>query len=311
MFRRWIAAIAALITPGLASAQTSANWSGFYVGAEAGGANARLKASGTDQIGQLSNEHPAPPGSPNNPIIIIPSTARDYAGKDDRLSVLYGAFAGGQLQLGRFVIGVEGDVHGPRDAGHVSVTQTLPATLLAPPSTVTQVRDLRVRYDWSARARLGLVAGGTLFYATGGIAQTRLRLTARDSFLTPAGPAATGFGLPTFQSPTIGPVVITVTENARFTGWTGGLGGERRLGRHLSLGLDARYLDFGSHTIAITCPAVNVSTGLCTNGTYSTPPIIIYGRTHDSTDVTPRASPGRTRVSLTEWRLAARLIFHF
>ena len=312
MLSRWVAAVAALFTPAIAGAQAPGSWSGFYVGADAGGANARLKVSGTDLIHQLTNERPAPAGTPNNPLIVIPSTTRDYSGNDSQISLLYGGFAGGQLQLGAIVIGIEGDVHGPRNAGRFSVTQSIPQTLLAPVSSLTQTREVRIRYDWSARARFGVVAGETLLYATGGIARTNVRLTGQDTFLTPAGPAATNFGgVPTFQSPTIGPVVITSTRNARLTGWTGGLGGERRLGSHFSLGLDARYLNYGSHTIAFGCAAEEARSGRCPNSTYSSPPIVIYGRTHDATDTTPLAEPGPTRVSLTEWRLAARLAFHF
>ena len=307
---RWIAAATALTTPAIADAQPSDSWSGFYVGAEAGGASARVKVSGTDDIFQLSNEHPAPAGTPNNPLIVVPGTTRGYAGKHDQLSLLYGGFVGGQLQLGTIVLGVEGDIHGGRDAGRVAVATTLPSTLLAPNSNLVQMRTLRTRYDWSARARLGVALGRSLIYATGGIAQTRVRLTGADSFTTPAGAAAPEFPpVPTFQSPTIGPVVTTFTRNARLTGWTAGIGGEHRIASHLSLGLDARYLDFGSHVIAFNCSFQSARAGTC--GNYSTPPIVIYGRTHDTTDTTPGAEPGPTRVSLVEWRLAARLIFRF
>lgn len=310
MLRHRIAGAAALLTASAASAQGPANWSGFYVGAEGGGANARLKVSGTDSIFQLSNEHPAAPGSPNNPLIVVPGTTRDYAGSDNQTSVLYGGFAGGQFQLGMIVLGIEGDVHGSHNAGRFSVQQEVPSTLLAPRSTLTQTRDLRIRYDWSVRARLGIVAGQSLLYATGGIAQTRIRLTGEDTYLTPAGAAAPELPpVPTFQSPTIGPVVTTFSRSMRLTGWTAGLGGEHPIASHLSLGLDARYLNFGSHVIAFNCGFQSARQGTC--GSYSTPPIVIYGRTHDATDTTPGAEPGPTRVSLTEWRLAARLVFRF
>jgi outer membrane immunogenic protein len=311
MLRNWIAATAGLITASIASAQEPANWSGFFVGGEAGGAYSRLKVSGTDFIFQLSNEFPAPPGGPRGPIIVIPGTTRDFAGSDRQLSLLYGGFAGAQLQTGSFVFGVEGDIHGGRDAGHFSASQAIPPTLLAPPSTLTQSRDVRIRYDWSARARVGIATESSLVYATGGIAQTHIRLTGQDTYLTPAGAAASSNfpGQATFQSPTIGPVVTTFNRNARLTGWTAGLGGERKLASHLSLGLDARYVDYGSHTISFNCGFQSARTGTC--GSYDTPPIVIYGRTHDATDTTPGAEPGPTRVSLTEWRLSARLVFRF
>jgi opacity protein-like surface antigen len=311
MQARYFAAAIGLAAASAASAQGPANWSGFYVGADGGGANARLKVSSTDFIFQLSNEFPAPPGGPRGPLIVIPGTTRDLAGSDNQISLLYGGFAGGQFQLGTIVLGVEGDIHGGRNAGRFSAQQSMPPTLLAPTSTLTQTRDLRIRYDWSARARFGIVAGQSLLYATGGIAQTRIRLTGEDTYLTPAGPASASSspGQATFQSPTIGPVVTSFTRNARLTGWTGGIGGEHRIASHLSLGLDARYVDYGSKTIAFNCSFQSARTGTC--GSYSTPPIVIYGRTHDATDTTPGAEPGPTRVSLSEWRLAARLVFRF
>ena len=310
MLRTLVAAAAALVTASAADAQAPANWSGFYVGAEGGGANARLKVSGTDIISQLSNEHPAPPGSPNNPLIVVPGTSRSYSGSDNRFSALYGAFLGGQIQTGSLVLGVEGDFHGSRNAARVSVSTTIPPTLLAPASNLTQERDVRIRYDWSARVRIGVAAGSSLLYATGGVAQTRLRITGQDSFLTPAGAAAANVPpVQTFQSPTIGPVVTTFTRSQRLTGWTAGIGGEHPIASHLSLGLDARYVSYGSHTVTFNCGLQSAKAGTC--GTYSTPPIVIYGRTYGVSDTSPGAEAGPTRISLTEWRLAARLVFRF
>jgi outer membrane immunogenic protein len=293
------------------AAHAQASWSGIYLGPEAGGSSARLKVSGADTIFQLTNEHPAPAGTPINPLIVVPATSRDYAGSDRQLSLLYGGFAGAQLQTGSLVFGVEGDFHGSRDAGRFSASQGIPTTLLAPASTVTESRSLRTRYDWSARGRIGFATERSLFYATGGIAQTKVRLTGQDTYLTPAGAAAASSfpGQPTFQSPTIGPVVTTFTGSARMTGWTAGIGGEQRVGGHFGIGLDARYVNFGSKTISFACSFQSARTGQC--GNYSTPPIVIYGRTHDSTDTTPGAEPGTTRTSLAEWRLAVRVSWHF
>ncbi|HEY1606527.1 MAG TPA: outer membrane beta-barrel protein [Allosphingosinicella sp.] len=309
--RRTFAILAvAAFALGASAAHAQTNWTGIYLGPEAGGASARLKASGTDSIFQLSNEHPAPPGSPNNPLIVVPGTTRDFAGSNTGTSLLYGGFIGGQIQTGSLVLGVEADAHGSRDSGRISVATILPPTLLAPSSNLNQMRDVRSRYDWSARARVGVAMGNSLLYATGGIAQTQIRLTGSDSFLTPAGAAAPEIPpVMTFQSPTIGPVVTTFTRSARLTGWTVGIGGEQRIASHLSIGLDARYLDFGSHRITFNCSFESARAGTC--GSYNTPPIVIYGRTHDTTDTTPGAEPGPTRVNLTEWRLALRLVWRF
>jgi opacity protein-like surface antigen len=303
-----MAALAASLVAPAAHAQT--NWTSIYLGPEAGGASARLKVSGTDSIFQLSNEQPSPPGSPNNPLIVVPGTTRGYAGSNTRQSLVYGGFIGGQIQTGSLVLGIEGDAHGSRDAARVSVSTTLPSTLLAPNSNLTQMRDVRSLYDWSARARIGVAAGSTLLYGTGGIAQARIRLTGQDSFFTPAGAAAPEIPpVATFQSPAIGPVVTTFTRSARLTGWTAGIGAEQRIASHISIGLDGRYLDFGSHTVTFNCTFEAARAGTC--GSYSTPPIVINGRTHNAADTTPGAEPGPTRVSLNEWRLALRLVWRF
>jgi outer membrane immunogenic protein len=311
---RWYLPLAAfalaLPAPALAQTDDPGSWSGFYVGGEVGLGSGKLHASATDNIFQLSNEHPAAPGSPNNPLIVVPSTTRGFAGSDSQSGLLYGAFAGGQIQTGHVVLGIEADAHGGRDAGSFSLASTLPPTLLAPTSNLTQARDLRINYDWSVRARLGIVTGQSLIYATGGVAQARVRVTGEDSFSTPAGAAAAEIPpVPTFQSPAIGPVVVTFSEHARLTGWTAGLGGERRIGRHLGIGLDARYADYGSRVIDFHCGFQSARNGTC--GSYATPPIVIYGVTHGANDTTPGAEPGPTRVSLNEWRLSARLIFRF
>jgi opacity protein-like surface antigen len=175
---------------------------------------------------------------------------------------------------------------------------------------VTLARDARIRWDWSARAKIGIASGADLFYGTGGIAQTKMRLTGEDTFLTPAGAAASNIGgVPTFNSPTIGPVVTRVSQEATMTGWTAGIGGEHRIGRHFSLGLDARYVDYGSRTIAFPCGFVTIRSGTCATGSYSTPPIVINGTPRGPTDTTPRAEPDPTRVRLSEMRVALRLIF--
>ena len=103
--------------------------------------------------------------------------------------------------------------------------------------------------------------------------------------------------------------MTSFTSNARLTGWTAGLGGDYRIARHISLGLDGRYVDYGTKTVAFGCSFPDARNGTC--GSYSTPPIVIYGRTHDATDATPGAEPGPTRIHMTEWRLALRLGWHF
>lgn len=308
MMRRWIAAFAALTMPGLAAAQPPASWSGFYIGVDAGAASGRIKAAGNDNVFQLTNINP--PGT--QPLTVVPGTTIAYAGSRSHSDFLYGGEAGFLAQTSNWLFGLEGDGHGPRDAARFSANLPLPATSLAPPGTITVVRDARISWDWSARGRIGYTWGPSMIYAAGGVASARVQLRGQDTMLIPAGTAA---GSSAFATPTLGPVVIAESRRATMTGWTAGIGGEHRLGGHLRLGLDARYSDYGHKNVDLgTCIPNVAPVGNCTvsGGTITFPagtaPASI---SLNSTDAYPGASPGITRVSLNEWRLSARLIFRF
>lgn len=309
--RRWIAAFAVLTTPGLAAAQPPASWSGFYIGADVGGASGKIKASGADEVFQLTNINP--PGT--QPLTVVPGTTIAYAGSHRHTDFLYGGTAGFLLQTGDWVFGVEGDAHGSRDAARYSANFPLPSTSLSPPGTATIDRDARISWDWSARGRIGYAWGDDMIYAAGGVASARVRLRGQDTLLIPAGNAAPTTGSPPFAAPTIGPVTIAASRRGTLTGWTAGFGGEHRLGAHFSIGLDARYTDYGHKNLDLgTCVPNVAPVGNCTitGGTITFPagtnPASI---SLNSSDAYPGASPGITRVSLNEWRLSARLIFRF
>lgn len=295
--------------PALAQTEGLDGWSGFYVGGEIGAARSRQTASGTDDHAQLSNIL-----VPGRGIVVVPSTSIGFTQRGRTSSLLYGGFVGAQFQAGSLVLGLEGDIHGPRDLADSATVSTVPTTILAPASSATIARSTRTSYDWSLRVRVGTGFGRSMIYATGGIAGARVRLRGEDSFTTPAGPAATGGNIAAFNSPAIGPVVIAAGSRASMTGWTAGLGGEHRLSRAFGLGLEARYTDFGSQDFALAdgCSPATVAGGQCGNATRSSPPIVVNGNTlNPATDVTPGTVPGQTRVSLSEWRLSARLIFRF
>ena len=312
---------AMIVSIGTGAHAQNSSWTGFYAGPEAGAANARLRVSGTEVIEQLTNLRVGPNGT--GTVVVVPGTFRTFDDSARRTSLLYGGFAGVQWQTGMFVLGAEADLHAGRDAARFAADFGIPATRLAPASTVTVTREAHQRFDWSARARAGFVAGSsTLLYGTGGIAQTRVRFVGADSFQTPAGPAAPGSapGDPIFQSPAIGPVVITAAERATMTGWTAGIGAERRISRHLDAGIAARYTDYGTRSFALAegCIPFQVATGQCAvnaTTTLSAAPFDIPGRgtaTYTDTNFAlPGAIPGDTRMSLTEWRLALRLAWRF
>lgn len=310
MLSRWIAAAAALTMPTVAGAQAPANWSGFYVGADLGVSSGKIHASGTDSIFQLTNINP--PGS--QPLTVVPGTSISYSTADHRTGFVYGATAGFMFGSGHWLFGLEGDGHGPRDSGAVTVNAPKPATALEPVGTVTIGREARISWDWSARARIGYSWGPAMIYAAGGVASARVRLRGEDTYLVPAGNAAPTAGNAPFATPTIGPVVIAASQRGTLTGWTAGIGGEHRLAPHISIGLDGRYSDYGNRTVDLgscvantQCPSATVAGGTITFPAGTAPGSISLG----TSDAYPGATPGVTRVSLNEWRLSARLIFRF
>jgi outer membrane immunogenic protein len=324
---RWPAPLALLLfampAPALAQSDDLGGWSGFYVGVDLGLSGGKLHASGTDTVVQVSNINPPGP----QPLTVVPGTSFGYAGSDRKTDVLYGATAGFLARSGNWLFGLEGDGHGPRDAGSFAISAPLPATALAPAGTVSAARDARISWDWAARARVGYTWGPAMVYAAGGIASARVRLRGEDVFATPAGNAAASPGNPPFAAPAFGPIAIAVAERGTLTGWTAGIGGEHRLGRHFGIGLDARYTDYGSRTYAMN-PGCNtaslayspngIAQGTCPGATIAGAGTVTYpaGTTPASTsplttEIYPGALPGPTRISLSEWRLSARLIFRF
>lgn len=301
-----VASAVVIITPAAAWAED--DWTGFYAGVETGATSGRIEASGTDPVNQLTNVFAGPSNGP--PLVVVPSTTKSYAGNDSDLGLLYGGFVGGQLQTGSWLLGIEGDFEGGRDAGSFAVTSTLPASALSAAGTVIQGRSARIRYSWSARGRIGIVSSATLLYATAGFAQAGISLQGTNSFSTPPGPGGVSYS---FVSPGFGPVVITSSRRATMNGWAAGLGAEQRVSSRFTLGLDARYADYGSKTVALCSGALAIRTGGCPGDAFSSPALVINGvnRTADPTQSFPSADFGPTQVGLSEWRVALRAAFRF
>lgn len=314
---RWflpLAAVAlALPAPALAQSDDPAGWAGFYVGVDLGLASGKLRTSGADSVQQLTNINPPGP----QPITVVPGYTQNFSGSDRRSGLLYGATAGFMLRSGNWLFGLEGDGHGPRDAGSFSASFAKFQTVLEPAGTLTIVRDARISWDWSVRGRVGYTWGPSMVYAAGGVASARIRLRGDENLLVPAGNGSPSGGNPPFANPGYGPISETVTYRGTQTGWTAGLGGEHRMSRHISLGLDARYSDYGNRNYDLTGCAVG-SSGLCRNVTLSGQSTITFPAgttpatiTRGTQDPYPGTSENGTRVSLNEWRLSARLIFRF
>ena len=253
------ACVFALPAPSLAQTRDLNGWSGFYVGIDLGLASGKLHASGSDDVFQVTNINPPGP----QPLTVVPSTSFTYAGSDRQMGLLYGATAGFLVRSGHWLFGAEADGHGSRDAGAVSTSFAKPATILEPASRIDVARAARISWDWSVRARAGYTWGPGMIYVAGGVASARVRLRGEDSYTQPGGNAAPNLsGGGPVVSPAFGPISETVTYRGTLTGWTAGMGGERRLSRHISIGLDGRYTDYGNRVFDLSGCTVAAS-GLC------------------------------------------------
>ena len=259
-----LGAVAAMMLVGATPAQAKDDndWGGGFIAIEGGATSARLRVTSVDSIIQVSGVNPAGP----NPLTIVPGTSVSVNARDTQTNALYGVVLGFQGQSGNFVFGIEGDGHGPRDAGSSAQSITIPTTILSPASTVTATRDGRTQYDWSARVRLGIAVGKTMIYASGGVASAQVRLRATDSYTLPAGAGAANFN-GTVIAPAFGPIVTSASQTRTLTGWTAGGGIEHKLGKSgLTIGLDARYADYGSKTYTLPGATTMVSGPLVFTG---------------------------------------------
>ena len=135
------------------------NWTGFYVGANAG----HSFGGGTDaHISGFTDPNGFGFGAPNNAVAngAMPLTSYNTSG------FLGGGQFGYNWQIARsWVVGIETDFMGGKVNGNETVAAQ-PACCVLNVTTVTQ------KLDWlgTTRARAGYAAGNWLFYGTGGVA---------------------------------------------------------------------------------------------------------------------------------------------
>lgn len=283
-----------LATPAFAQDQEE-DWSGPYVSVSAAGDSQQVTTSSTDSVTQVTNLV-----VPGRGLVVVPGTSVATSGSDTETGFSGGAAFGWLGQSGSFVYGVElGGNFGQSSSGTLS-NASLPLTVLTPVSTVVATRSVKKDYDWSARLRLGFATGKALLYASGGVAGTRARLTATDTYTDPGGPAASCTAPCTVANfGPYGPAVATSTAKGNFIGWTAGGGIEYRVARSVSIGIDYRHNDFGAKIFALGA-ATPVNGGpTITDGNGNHPP------------ANTGAVPGSTRVDLRDERLAVTLSFHF
>lgn len=205
------------------------NWSGWYVGANAGwvgSANDTVTNTGTDtDAGGLGT------GLANG---ALPTS----------INVKFSGFIGGaqigyNWQAGNWVFGLEADFDGASAKG--STTRVFPGGVFVP-NTSTYSREL----DWlsTVRGRLGMtVTPAFLVYATGGLAIGQTKIGSTEDCPAAAPPCASE------------PSMNTVSSHTS-AGWTVGGGAEWMFAPNWSVKAEYLYVDLGSHsnTIVYTYP---------------------------------------------------------
>ncbi len=119
------------------------------------------------------------------------------------------AFAGANYQMGQLLLGVEADITG----GNLQASKDW-------------LTPLEINYVGTVRGRLGFAMGEMLFYATGGVAYSRM--TARHS--DPAADSA----------------------NEMYVGWTAGAGIDLHASERWFIRAEYLYTDFGTQAFDFT-----------------------------------------------------------
>jgi outer membrane immunogenic protein len=195
------------------------NWTGFYVGLNAGVAWGQFDPTTTtvfSPTGYFALSSTVAIGGAGNPII-NPSA---FTG---------GGQVGYNWQIGWAVIGLEADYESFRLSGTATSTTLYPCCA---PTAFTLTTSTNTNWLFTARPRLGIAVDNWMFYGTGGVAVTDLHgnFTLSDTFATAAESGA--------------------ISNTR-TGWVAGAGGELGWG-HWSFKAEVLFLNFGNVTVTST-----------------------------------------------------------
>jgi outer membrane immunogenic protein len=205
-----------------------ASWTGFYLGANAGGGwehqtfNQAFYIPGFVQF--------STPGPPNL-----------LAGTSGNGAIFGGQFGYNWQGSDNWVVGVEADISGTTIKGTQSVTNTGPVNGVA--FTDSEALETRIRDLGTARAKLGFTPWDSiLIYGTGGLAWGQVNETFTPNSTSP-------FGIP----------LIHVGMTTQF-GWSAGAGADWRIGRNVILGVLYLHYDLGSTNQTVIAVTPNAST---------------------------------------------------
>jgi outer membrane immunogenic protein len=211
------------------------NWSGFYVGVNAGGAWAR---SGDPTTSASCTALPGAAFGAYFGCGDIPTVNAIGSGSMSRGGFTGGAQAGYNWQSNSTVVGVETDF----EDFHAKASRMATGTLPVSGSQATITNSVDANWLFTARGRLGWAFNNNLLaYATGGLAVTRLSTS--NSYVDNLG--------------FFGPGVGSWSASATKAGWTAGGGVEWAFSQHWSARAEYLYVHFDP----ITASGVIINTG--------------------------------------------------
>jgi outer membrane immunogenic protein len=227
------------------------NWTGFYIGGNAG------YAWGTATINGFENA-PAPFDPADAAAISTAASLKQRAN-----GFTGGGQAGYNWQVGAAVLGSEVDFNAFHLRGSTTGTFPFPSTLpggSSGPPTVFFTPTSTVSTDWlfTARERIGWANDHWLLYGTGGLAVTNLNVNQSIA--------------------QVAPFVFNTPVSSTRVGWTAGAGFEYAVNRNWSVKGEYLYVDFG--TVAgtgVLTPASPIAGLTYTNSTRLTANIARLG----------------------------------
>src|SRR3954469_23941789 len=217
------------------------SWTGFYVGANVGGA--WTNDNGGSDFAPLFPPFIVLPPAVAIPTV-IPGQLASLVGDGRRSGVIGGGQIGYNWQVNQFVLGVEADAVGTGLKGSTaSASRTVGAPIFAVPVTQTVTVDFG-RIDWMAsiRGRAGFAVNQALFYVTGGAAVAEF-----------GGSTTTLVNGPGISIPA-GTFVATNGGTSTRWGWTVGGGIEWAFSQNWSVAGEYRHTDFGRRAVAFNIP---------------------------------------------------------
>lgn len=193
------------------------DWTGFYIGGNAGYSWGRARTdgdlTGTQSVSVFRTAGPTLLAG--FPVVTALATA-PLTGRANVNGFIGGGQAGYNWQRGTWLFGLEGDIQGSDERGRAEVC------LVAGCAIGTGILTANYKLDWfgTARGRVGfLPTERVLLYATGGLAYGHLSATAP---------------------------LIPLSWGSTRAGWTVGAGAEAAIDRNWSVKLEYLYMDLGN-----------------------------------------------------------------